>query len=740
MILGGLLLVTRIVLISLLLVVSLFVLIIPQNSFAQGTPFTVEEAKEFLDLAAEEALLQFKDRSFEEFKRVVYKEPSLWGVYIVNGDTPIANERLLREFFDRKISGVDSSSTQSLDQSLMFSSFSHDLIIGRAGDLDTVWGSERKNALTYCVSTIFGERYDLVVASMMDAAEAWEAAADIDFIHVASEDNNCTATNLEVVFDVQPISSQPYLARAFFPDFPRAQRNILIDETSFELSLNGNLQLVGILRHELGHTLGARHEHTRPEAGSCFEDINWRGVTDYDAFSVMHYPQCNGQGDLSLTLTDLDKNGMACVYGAAPEFTVDQNICDTAVRLKVEPSIEKESLAVTDFNADGKADIAFHRPHSDGAWASTPIIFSNGDGSWREANNPSPAYVNRPSVIALPGDYDGDGKTDMAFHRPHSDGAWASTPVLFSNGNGSWREANNPSPAYVNRPSVIALPGDYDGDGKTDMAFHRPHSDGAWASTPIIFSNGDGSWREANNPSPEYINRPSVIALPGDYDGDGKTDMAFHRPHSDGAWASTPIIFSNGDGSWREANNPSPEYINRPSVIALPGDYDGDGKTDIAFHRPHSDGAWASTPIIFSNGDGSWREANNPSPAYVNRPSVIALPGDYDGDGKTDMAFHRPHSENAWGTTPVLFSNGDGSWRESNSLSPGYINQTGVVALPDDYDGDGKTDMAFHRPHSENAWGTTPVLFSNGDGSWRESNSLSPGYINQTGVVAFGSY
>jgi hypothetical protein len=87
------------------------------------------------------------------------------------------------------------------------------------------------------------------------------------------------------------------------------------------------LTLTGILRHELGHTIGLRHEHTRPESGTCFEDNDWRGVTDYDAFSVMHYPQCNGQGDWSLTLTAFDQNGIACLYGPAPGFTIDSTIC-----------------------------------------------------------------------------------------------------------------------------------------------------------------------------------------------------------------------------------------------------------------------------------------------------------------------------------------------------------------------------------------------------------------------------
>ena len=130
------------------------------------------------------------------------------------------------------------------------------------------------------------------------------------------------------MFDIRPVDVEgQYLARAFFPNEERAERNLLIDESSFHLDADGALQLVGILRHELGHTLGWRHEHTRPESGTCFEDNNWRPLTDYDRFSVMHYPQCNGGADWSLKLTYLDKNGAACVYGAAPGFQVDPQIC-----------------------------------------------------------------------------------------------------------------------------------------------------------------------------------------------------------------------------------------------------------------------------------------------------------------------------------------------------------------------------------------------------------------------------
>jgi len=115
-----------------------------------------------------------------------------------------------------------------------------------------------------------------------------------------------------VVFNVRQVCSGQYLARSFFPSTSRRGREILIDCTSF-----GNIKpwsLTGVLRHELGHSLGFRHEHTRPEAGTCFENNQWRALTAYDSASVMHYPQCNGTNNGDLNLTSLDKTGARSLY------------------------------------------------------------------------------------------------------------------------------------------------------------------------------------------------------------------------------------------------------------------------------------------------------------------------------------------------------------------------------------------------------------------------------------------
>jgi serine protease len=282
----------------------------PKNSPEQGKQILSDNAKQKRD--------EWKAKTFEEFKAQTYKEPFEGGKYIVNGDTPILNGKLLQEFFETRIKESDSPAEGGRKK----------LTVHQVNGQDAVWNSTEKRQLTYCVSTSFGNHYNQMVADMQAATGAWEAVANVDFIYVAGQDGNCTATNSNVVFDVRPVNvNGQYLARAFFPDEPRPTRNVLVDNSSFQLDPNAKLSLQGILRHELGHTIGFRHEHTRPDSGTCFEDNNWRPLTSYDAFSVMHYPQCNGKGDWALTLTNIDSNGAACLYGPAQGFTIDSSIC-----------------------------------------------------------------------------------------------------------------------------------------------------------------------------------------------------------------------------------------------------------------------------------------------------------------------------------------------------------------------------------------------------------------------------
>ena len=292
----------------------------PATGAIQATDDNVAAANESLKDAAADARAKWRGKTFEEFEASVFKEPGEGGKYIVDGDVAIPDRKLLQEFFEKMQQEDDGAA--------------HGKLTVRALSINTVnggvdaWSSAKKKQLSYCVSNSFGTHKPAVVADMAASTQAWEEAANVDFNHVAAQDANCAASNQNVAFDVRPVDVDgEYLARAFFPSDQRPARNVLIDNSSFELQPGETLQLVGILRHELGHALGWRHEHTRPEAGTCFEDDEFKPLTAYDAFSVMHYPQCNCGGDWSLTLTGLDKAGAACIYGKGSNNTENLNQC-----------------------------------------------------------------------------------------------------------------------------------------------------------------------------------------------------------------------------------------------------------------------------------------------------------------------------------------------------------------------------------------------------------------------------
>ncbi len=246
--------------------------------------------------------------SFEEFVASLYCEPDS-EICVVGGDVPLANEEIARQYYTEMKAGLA-------------------LSVHTVDGVDALWDTQVRHRLTYCIDDSFGDRRAEVEQALDGAIADWQDVAHIQFIHRQDQDDRCRPSNQQVIFDVGLApTGAPYIARSFFPSTDRAARNVRInldsmDQIAADPDIGDILTLRGVLRHELGHVLGFRHEHIRPESGAtfCFEDDNFRPITEYDAKSTMHYPQCNGEGNWSLELTQNDRIGAAFFYPNLEEY------------------------------------------------------------------------------------------------------------------------------------------------------------------------------------------------------------------------------------------------------------------------------------------------------------------------------------------------------------------------------------------------------------------------------------
>jgi hypothetical protein len=224
---------------------------------------------------------------------------------------------------------------------------------------------------------------------------------------------------------------------------------------------------------------------------------------------------------------------------------------------------------------------------------------------------------------------------------------------------------------------------DFDGDGKSDISVFRP-SDGYWY---ILNSSGGYSvikWGVSSD-----------IPIPGDYDGDGKTDLAVYRT-SNSSWyilrSSDNTAFITQWGFYVRKEEGYAIYFSWDTPI--PSDYDGDGKTDLAVYTEQDYLPAAGNFVILQSSTGSIVEKQ----WGTNMDDCV--PADYDGDGKADIAVFRgaafPSGNSEVGNWYILQSSNEKVRIEKFGLE-------GDKPVPEDYDGDGKADIAVWRP-SNGVW------------------------------------
>src|SRR5208283_3700267 len=139
-----------------------------------------------------------------------------------------------------------------------------------------------------------------------------------------------------------------------------------------------------------------------------------------------------------------------------------------------------QSVAVGDFNGDGKLDLAIANRGSN----TVTVLLGNGTGGFKAApGSPFPAGT-QPYSVAV-GDFNGNGKRDLAI----ANGGSNNKTVLLGNGMGGFTPAPKSPFTVGTQPYSVAV-GEFSGDDKTDLAI----ANNASFNVTVLLGNGSGGF------------------------------------------------------------------------------------------------------------------------------------------------------------------------------------------------------------------------------------------------------
>ena len=365
----------------------------------------------------------------------------------------------------------------------------------------------------------------------------------------------------------------------------------------------------------------------------------------------------------------------------------------------------KSQVMMGDFNGDGRPDLV--RSDGSGMWTVCLSTGSNFDCQ----NWAGPAVVTRDAIM---GDFNGDGLTDIAVY-PHVDGP-GNWNVCLSTGSGfncsTWPGYGATN--WVNGGVVSgALVGDFDGDGRDDIALsgYNSGSELLCKSTGSGFVDGTCQSYPGSNQFmywPHYFTEGVIQAfarnqMSGDFDGDGRADFVQLVGHR-----TVPTDYPPGTWNGIRATDTGFVPFGIPSTgqVMLDGE-SGPGETRFVDVTGDSYGPLGdivtgfisdnvtSVPkaeICRSNGATMITCLNLPNVDASN--SQIHAVGDVDGDGRPDLI--------GWGGVcqmPLL------ALGAGNADQYGYVCEPWTTAaLPTnivqfyygDFNGDGRADVAVY--------------------------------------------
>ncbi|MFE0346844.1 FG-GAP-like repeat-containing protein [Streptomyces griseoluteus] len=301
-----------------------------------------------------------------------------------------------------------------------------------------------------------------------------------------------------------------------------------------------------------------------------------------------------------------------------------------------------------DYSGDGRSDMADWYDYADGT-DELHIFPALSDGSFTSpvhAWKTAAGNYSADSMKRVTGDFNGDGIGDVAAFYGYADGrvslrTWLGTAAGdFAAPLVSW----STEPGNWSFRAIQAQAGDFNGDGRDDIAAWYSYGDGSdklftfTANTRGGFNAPFSSVYRADGWTVERMKFAT-----GDYNGDGRDDVAVLYGYADGSVK----IFTFTSKPTGAFNEPIPGWEttgwNFSAASLYSGDFDGDGRDDLAAWYDYADGHDAVIAFTAFTADttgkfGDRKEILTIPAGSYERSRMHIVTGDYNGDGRDDLA------------------------------------------------------------------------------------------------------
>lgn len=333
------------------------------------------------------------------------------------------------------------------------------------------------------------------------------------------------------------------------------------------------------------------------------------------------------------------------------------------------------------------------------------------------------SYTERLSFSPLAVDVNNDGVLDLVQFQAKPNFFQTATgfTVRVANGDGSFRApVVYPFSSPLQFPLVQMVAGDFNGDGNVDLIIPRGGD-----QLTLYLGNGDGTFQApkvitVSLPSGQHFGSQFLTA---DFTGDGKLDLVVNIVSSTHT-GKLYLIPGDGTGNFGSPTllymPPANDFVDGGSLAT--GDFDGDGRADIAFLDDFNcvrNDCFSTLHVLYNNGKSQFTDASALS-SLTNQ--FLFSAGDLDSDGRTDIFGVTGENSQSPNQLEVLYGQAD---RTFHTYTPGILVSNQLLAMAD-FNGDTRMDLVGIPPFAVPGDEILFLLADGGEGTFTQQTGGLP--------------